>query len=96
MRMPWSNKVGLAKVVAIVATILLVSLGLCGINFVAAIGLASQGARIVSAGWLQEFFLIAGLIESVAIVVSAIALVAVFLFREFQAVWRHFHSGKGE
>jgi hypothetical protein len=35
MKMPWQDKTGLARASAVLATVLLISLGLCGANFAA-------------------------------------------------------------
>lgn len=61
MRMPWHNRTGLAKAAAIFATILLVALGLCGLN--GALMAISHGLKNLLAiiGVVETFFIFASL-----------------------------------
>jgi hypothetical protein len=89
--MPWRKRTGLAKAAAILATILLVSLGLCGINFVALTNMSGIGvsnAHYGIATSLSTFFLILGVVEYVAIVFSALALVVVTLLWLIRTIWK--------
>jgi hypothetical protein len=52
---PWERKSGLAKATAILATIFLVSIGLCGANFVAATSFPRFNGNgiLMSTGWIE-------------------------------------------
>ena len=69
---PWTNKTGLAKAATILATVLGVSLGLCGLNIVASTGNAPDPLGLL--------LFIAAFPEGAGIFVGAIGLVLVALF----------------
>lgn len=84
MRAPWTNKTGLAKATAILATVLGISLGLCGVNYIAFVShydtLGNAAFQIlVWAAWC----------ETAAIVVSAAGLIVVGAM----ALWRLLRGG---
>jgi hypothetical protein len=59
MKAPWTNKTGLAKLLAIFATLLGVSFGLCGVNFIAVLrfvplsGPGRQGPATLQDRWVD-------------------------------------------
>jgi hypothetical protein len=63
MNWPWENRTGLAKAVAIFSTILLLSLGLCGANFLAVSAAPKAG----------QLWLATGVFELLGIVLSPLA-----------------------
>jgi hypothetical protein len=88
MRLPWSNRTGLAKAVAILSTVLIVSLGLCGVNFVATVGLVGVDAPRRSAWSPVQLMIDIGFVELAAIACSFVGLLVVgilFLFRNKNA-----------
>lgn len=82
---PWTNKTGLAKATAILATVLVWSLGLCGINFFGVIffvPLGGPGGQPTP--WPAYIFGPAAYLEVAAIIGSVIGLIIV----GFVWVWR--------
>jgi hypothetical protein len=82
MKMPWTGKSGLAKAVAFFATLLAVSIGLCGVNYVAWTVAMSVGARPDTSHWVRQLggtAMITGMIELVGMAVGAVGLVVVGL-----------------
>ena len=80
MRTPWANKTGLSKLAAILSTVLLVSIGLCGINFVAVvryIPIGGSGDPRGSIPWLGDFLIPAGFAELIGILASTASLVVI-------------------
>ncbi|MGA9070131.1 MAG: hypothetical protein WB424_07745 [Terracidiphilus sp.] len=59
------DRIPFAKIIAVLATVFGISLGLCGITFVVSLGGGRSG----------EFFLGLGMLELIAIVLSAVLLV---------------------
>jgi hypothetical protein len=47
-KMPWHDKQGRAKAIAVFATILLVSLGLCGVNIVAVMTMGDRMGSLLT------------------------------------------------
>lgn len=87
MKPPWMNKTGLAKVAAILSTILLISLGLCGINFFAVLsvmGNPEEPRR--AASWPMTVLALAGRVELIAIFGSIFALLVVLVISPGRAV----------
>jgi hypothetical protein len=81
MKMPWTNKTGLAKATAFFATLLLVSIGLCGASF-GTKALLYRGGRATPAGWQNalDWALIGfAYIEAIGIVVGLLGLAAVLI-----------------
>ncbi len=78
MKMPWSDKTGLAKATAIFATLLLVSIGLCGANYVSVIVFSTISAGSVPGEGLKAFALdgltFAGVAELLGMIVGALGL----------------------
>lgn len=78
MEMPWKGTSGAAKFVAIFATSLGISVGLCGANFVAVITATSTGgtsAWSAARNAVIRFLVFAGYAEVLAIVVSLVGLI---------------------
>lgn len=78
MKMPWGDRTGLAKAAAVLASVLTVSLGLCGVNFWAVMQFASpfSNRRVQWPGKLLSF---TAWIELIAIAVSIMGLLTVGL-----------------
>jgi hypothetical protein len=74
MKMPWHGKSGLAKATAFLATLLGVSLGLCGVNFVAVMSAVSWGGSSSMAASVLTF---TGIVELAGIAVGIVGLVIV-------------------
>jgi len=53
MKLPWTQQTGLAKAAAILATGLIVSLGLCGLNFALMIPMQGDNDVLMATGWLE-------------------------------------------
>jgi hypothetical protein len=83
MKLPWTNKTGLARATAVLATTLLVSLGLCGANYAAAWKMNSVSGAL-------PFLLTAAYIETAGIIASALGLLIVGLFAIVKALRNHF------
>lgn len=83
MKMPWTDKTGLAKAAVFFATVLGVSLGLCGVNFLTVVGGA---ARSGSAG-LISFLLVAAYVELAAMAFGALGLVIVLVVWAWQGIF---------
>jgi hypothetical protein len=81
MRMPWDGKSGLAKATAFLATLLLVSLGLCGANFVGVIFLAPLGGGGDTSPWWRNWsayvLFPAAYIELAGIAIGIVGLIVV-------------------
>jgi hypothetical protein len=68
MKMPWAAKTGLAKAVAVFATLTLVSLGLCGANFGFMFLFKGADTHLQSA--LSGVFVITAFLEAAGIVIG--------------------------
>jgi len=79
MKMPWAKKTGLAKLITIFASILGISVGLCGANFAAvetiSYSSASGGILYGLKEFLQVSLTITAVLEAVAILISLGSLV---------------------
>jgi hypothetical protein len=87
MKMPWTGKTGLAKAVAFFATLLVVSLGLCGVNFFAVLKLGNptQNASVLMiTAWVELAGIIAGILGLVVVAVIVIATALAARFRKSQ------------
>ena len=90
MKSLWADKTGLAKAAAILSTVLLVALGLCGANFFAVIRFAPLGGPGPRRGhpepfqWLGNVLGATAYLEAAAIVCSLIGLALVGLIGIFQ------------
>jgi hypothetical protein len=83
MKAPWRGKTGLAKAAAILASVLTISLGLCGANFFAfthagSIDSTPQGAS------LGSLLIYTGYAELFAILGSFLGLIVVLLMYAFR------------
>jgi len=76
MNPPWAGKSGLSKATAILATILGISLGLCGANFVAVMTLVSKSGTAMQ-GPADTFLTVTGITELVGIGVGVVGLLIV-------------------
>jgi hypothetical protein len=81
MRMPWVGKTGLAKAAALLAVVLLVSLGLCGVNF----GLVIAFGRF---SWAFPSLAVTAYLELAGIIASAAGLLVVGVIGVVMAVIR--------
>jgi hypothetical protein len=91
MKMPWAGKSGLAQAAAIFATLTLVSLGLCGANFVAVIGFVPMGGGAAPQGWrnaLGGVLTVTGVIELIGMAVGIVGLVGVGIAALVKALLR--------
>lgn len=92
MRMPWKDRTGLAKAVAVLVTVLLVSTGLCGLNVITEITIfpfdsgPSKGIRALVANAL----LITAYIESVLMGLCIVGLILVALIAIARTIKNHF------
>ncbi len=84
MKLPWQNRSGLAQAVAVLASILTISLGLCGANFL----VFSRSTH----DSMVPFLMVTGSLESIAILGSALGLLLVALLYLVQKVRRHFSA----
>jgi hypothetical protein len=82
MRLPWHNRIGLAKAAAIFASIFSISLGLCSAN-----ALLWMAFSYGSDSWISKLVVNVGLVEAGAMVLSAAGLIAVALVALAQ--WIH-------
>ena len=92
MKMPWQDKTGLAKAATVLVVILLISLGLCGANFVAVLGFVGVnegGSSGASKQALSGVLTVAGVLELAGIALSLCGLVVVGIL----AVVKSFGSG---
>jgi hypothetical protein len=78
MKMPWHGKTGLAKATAVLATVLTISLGLCGANFFAFTRLENTPL------WANTLVIDAGYLEVFAILGSLLGLLVVLLMYAFR------------
>jgi hypothetical protein len=92
MKMPWRDKTGLAKAATVLVMTLLLSLGLCGVNFFAVTGFVGIGGGNASGGprqVLTSALTVAGVLELIGIFASLLGLVLVGMI----AVVKSFGSG---
>ena len=79
MKTPWTRLTGLHRAAAILASILGISLGLCGVNAVVLSGVHGTGPS-------GTIFVVTAFMETALILVSAVGLVIVLLLFILQAV----------
>jgi hypothetical protein len=83
MKAPWANKTGAAKLAVWSATVLGVSLGLCGANFAAVMGISEPGA---SGAWasiatgLSIPLMVTAYLELGGMLVGAVGLLGALLW----------------
>jgi hypothetical protein len=82
MKMPWTNRQGAAKAIAICVTVLLVSAGLCGMQLL--VLNLSRG----SADGLTTIFMITGALELIAILLSVLIGFIALLIWGFGSLFR--------
>jgi hypothetical protein len=70
MKMPWHGKAGLAKATAVLATLLLVSTGLCGTNYLAVFAFRS----LPNQSGLATLLILTGTAELIGIVIGILGL----------------------
>lgn len=87
MNMPWSKFEGFAKALSICVTVLLVSSGLCGVQWFFAMGNNGLGSALSG---VIVFF---GVIELIAIALSAAGTVVILILWAAQTLYFHF-SGR--
>ncbi len=90
MKMPWTKRIGLAKAATILTTCLIVSTGLCGLNYAV--------VRSVSgiSSWANAFLISAALAEALLIVLCIVGLFIVIIAAIVQSVRKHFFESKGK
>ena len=98
MKMPSHGRTGLAQTAAILATVLTISMGLCGANFFA---FARWGnyETYRAPWWPSSFLIYAGIVELIAILVSGTGLLIVVFIAPVEWVKARFsatHDGKGK
>jgi hypothetical protein len=89
MKMPWAGKSGLAKAATVFAALLVVSIGLCGANFAAWIGLARYTVQPIQTPWrahLANGVVFMGVLELVGMAVGGSGLVVVGLVAGIRAL----------
>jgi len=93
MKMPWRNQTGLAKAAAISATLLLISSGLCGANFVLFLkfGSIAGGAPPPDRpAWATGLLMITGFLELAVMSLSAVGVIVVLIIAIARAIKNHF------
>lgn len=92
MKLPWHGKSGLAKATALLATLLLVSIGLCGANFVGVILFVPIGGGNPPPptwrDWPAYVLAPAAYIELAGIAVGIVGLIVVAVIAIFRAITR--------
>ena len=89
MKLPWTNQTGLAKAAAILATILLVSTGLCGANLIAVLTVRNHNSLAFGLGITAE-------VELFGIAVSILGLSVVGVITIVKVIKSAFtNSSKG-
>jgi hypothetical protein len=85
MKMPWEGRSGLARWIAIYATLLLVSSGLCGANagLWSLLDSASKANPYSIADWAGILLMITGFVEWLGIIVGAGGLIILTLIALF-------------
>jgi hypothetical protein len=93
MKLPWQDNTGTAKLTAILATTFCIALGLCGANFVAVIMFVPLAGPAPPAGtseWPSQILTITGIIEILAMGISAPGLVVIGIITIARAIKNHF------
>jgi hypothetical protein len=94
MKMPWSgwsDSTGLAKAVVVLSLVLLISLGLCGANFL----VVTQWANSAATG-PQPIFMVTGFIELFGIIGSLLGFLVVGIIVLIRAIRQIFSPTKGK
>ena len=82
MKAPWANKTGLAKLISIFSTAFLVTLGLCGVNFVAVVSNPNDGSNLGEI--LGKLLWITARLEIFLLIVCFLALLILSIVGAFQ------------
>ncbi len=92
MKMPWHNQTGLAKLAAILATVLGIALGLCGANFVAVMKFAvgRPGAPSSISTWVGQGLMVTAYLELALMILSAAGLIVIALVAIIRAIQNQF------
>ena len=91
MKLPWQNQTGLAKLAAILATILLVALGLCGANFVAVMKFVPfDGTSRETPLWVSQGLMLTAFFELFFMGLSTLGLVVIAIIAIARAIKNHF------
>jgi len=94
MKMPWSNKTGLAKAAVFFACVLGVSFGLCGANLVGYMALSRKMGGLK--GGIDLMLVSAGYLELAGMVFGLLGLVITGLIGMAMAIYGLFVKGGGE
>jgi hypothetical protein len=89
MKMPWSRLEGPAKLLVMCLTILLVASGMCGLQWV--VGSSGNAGNTMAA-----FLIPLGIIELIAIGLSAIGVVIVLIFWGARTIYRSLSGRDGD
>ena len=73
MRMPWQGMAGLAKAIAILCTIFIISLGLCGLNVAVSRFITGDGSALIATGILEGFGMLVSVLGLLIVAVIVIA-----------------------
>jgi hypothetical protein len=82
VRFPWQDATGLAKAAAILSTLLTITAGLCGVNWI----IIGRSSGPPSQPWIAL-----GIVEAMVLVLSTLALILVRLilaYRDIRERWR--------
>ena len=102
MKMPWADRTGLAKATAFLTTCLVISIGLCGTNFVAVImfvpmgGPGPQPGMPQPAQWPAAVLTTTGVIELIGISCSLAGLIVIALIAIYRTISQRFFPSTDE
>lgn len=91
MKTPWMGKTGLAKSATMFAALVLISLGLCGFNFVAVIGFLPTGGGASPHSWrdvLGSVLTVTGVLELIGMAIGFAGLICVGVAALFNSIRR--------
>ncbi len=89
MKMPWTNRTGLAKAATILTTILAISTGFCGLNAVATLTMSGYD----SLDWAGKILAYTGGAELILMVICILGLLLVVIAKLIQRIRRHRRGG---
>lgn len=93
MKTPWRNRTGLAKAAALLATILVIAIGLCGANFFLVISngeIFGPPATTGPKAWLANVLGITAYIELIVMAICALGLILIALIAASRAIRSRF------